>query len=224
MMSQLYNKQYFQDRFEGQKSMAFILSEFLKSKKVKTVLDVGCGSGWMINYLKKYGFEMKGVDISYEALKISKQIKASATKLPFKDEAFDAVISISLIEHLIPKEVDKFLLESRRVLNKKGWLFLVTPNLSTPLRRVQGKKWGGYADPTHINLYTPNKLRKLLKSFNFNNFQLTFPYSPKIPQDLGFPKKFERLPKTLRNFFYYLVISSPLHYLKHSFWIAAKKI
>lgn len=231
MKKAYYNQKYFQDRLEGQKCMAFSIWKFLEKQGIKTILDVGCGSGWLINYLNHRSFKAQGCDKADEAVKLAKKIvkpsslviKASATKLPYQDSSFDAILGVSIIEHLTRTEAKKFLAEAHRVLKKDGWIFLVTPNYATPLRLYLGKKWGGYFDPTHINLYTPGRLKKLLKDYPFKNFKLTFAYYPDIPFDWGFPKVFFRLPRTIKNLINFLIVSTPGHYLRHSFWLAAQK-
>lgn len=222
-MKNFYGKKYIADRFEGPKSLSFSLWKFLKKRRAKKILDVGCGSGWLMRYLKEKGFKVIGCDNSSYAVKVSGAVEGKATSLPFKDESFDAVLGISIIEHLIPKDAHEFLNEAYRVLKKGGVLFLVTPNYATPLRLILGKKWGGYADPTHLNFYTPNSLKKMLQGHSFSNFQATFDYDPDIPFDFGFPPFFYSLPASIKNLINFLIISTPFYYLRHSFWLATRK-
>lgn len=222
-MKNFYNQKYIADRFEGPKSLSFSIWRFLVKHRAKKILDVGCGSGWLTRYLIGKGLDVVGCDNSSYAIKVSGAIKGKATNLPFKDESFDAVLGISIIEHLTLEEAHEFLNESYRVLQKKGVLFLVTPNFATPLRLVLGKKWGGYADPTHLNFYTPNSLKKMLRGHSFTNFQTIFDYDSKIPFDFGFPPFFYSFPSSIKNLINFLIISTPLYYLRHSFWLATWK-
>jgi len=223
MKKNLYDRKYFQDRLIGQQCMVFSIRKFLQQKKAKRILDVGCGSGWLMRDLNKRGFRVTGCDSADEAVKISGGIKANCTSLPFPDEAFDAVLGISLIEHLQKKETVKFVQEACRVLKKGGWLFLVTPNYATPLRVLMGNRWCGSADSSHINFYTPWALQKLLKNYHLVNFQLTFPYYQNIPSDWGFPPLFQKLPSSLKNLITYLIVSTPFYIFRHSFWLAGQK-
>lgn len=231
MKNAAYNQKYFQDRLEGQKCMAFCLWKFLENQEVKKVLDVGCGSGWLVRYLKKKGIkEIVGCDNADEAIKMAKKsfpsvktIKASATNLPFENESFDAVSAISLVEHLTRKETEKFLEEAARVLKKNGWLLIVTPNFATPLRLILRKKWSGYHDSTHQNFFTPWSLKRLLKDHSFADFKLTYPYYPNIPFDWGFPQPFLKLPRLAKNLINFLIVATPFYIFRHSFWLAAQK-
>ncbi len=105
---------YCQKRFLG------IVKKFAEGK----VLEVGCGTGHVQNKLKN----VVGMDITLSMLKKNKNdaVCADAHSIPFKDEAFDAVYSIDVIEHV--QSPGKMIEECRRVLKKNGILILVTPN------------------------------------------------------------------------------------------------
>lgn len=225
-----YNKAYFQSCLDGPKSLSWVVANFLKQRRAKKVLDVGCGPGWLVRYLNINGFQTVGCDSSTEAIKIAKKVnkvdvlQASAISLPFGDGVFDAVLSVSMIEHLTKTEAKKFLTEANRVLKNSGWLFLVTPNKITPIRLINRQNWPALLEPTHKVFYTPRSLKKLLQDFHFTNFKLTFSSSREVPFDWGFPKPFFKLPKIIKDVFNFLLISTPFYYFRNSFWIAAQKV
>ena len=88
-------------------------------KGVKTILDVGCGSGLLINSLMgKY--ECTGIDISETALSHvkCKKILGSSNGLPFSDQSFDLIMINDVLEHLEPAILSKTLQEIIRVSAK----------------------------------------------------------------------------------------------------------
>lgn len=105
------------------------LTRLVNNSTGKKVLDVGCGTGEILNKIvtkKRYG-----VDISKAALTDSRKedniIKYGwAEKIPFKDDFFDVVICSEILEHVI--DVDTVLNEIKRVLTKKGVLVISVPN------------------------------------------------------------------------------------------------
>jgi 18S rRNA (guanine1575-N7)-methyltransferase len=87
------------------------------------VLDMGCGTGFSLNVLKKFGFRAVGIDASFEMLKYAKGKKfevilADMAYLPFKDESFDNLISISAIQWADAQKYGKVLDEIKRVIKK----------------------------------------------------------------------------------------------------------
>lgn len=209
-----YNEQYFSERDSLDPNIAQSLAIFLKDNAIERVLDVGCGTGRFVRFLNDNGSSAIGCDVYKEALiaarKINKKntiIKASASKLPFKKNSFDMLTAVSLIEHLTKKESKAFILEAKRVLKPRGFIFIVTPNFASPWRFIQGKKWFGYSDPTHINFFTPLSLASLLKEYGF--------YKPKF--------WFKTNDKTSRKFINYLLFSTPFCFIRDSFWISAQK-
>ena len=96
-------------------------------KKEYLILDVGCGTGKHLLYLKDYS--ILGLDISIEMAKIAKNktgklvIVGDAQYLPFKSDSFTCVISFfGALNHV---EINKALKEIRRVL-VKGGVFIFT--------------------------------------------------------------------------------------------------
>ncbi len=84
------------------------------------VLDVGSGTGFLQDVVKDY----VGLDISPEAARFYHKpfIQASATQMPVRDNGFDAVWSIFVLEHVPHPE--QALLEMRRAVKNGGILFL----------------------------------------------------------------------------------------------------
>ena len=224
-----YNKDYFKKRDHLDLHLAETIKILMNEKGFRGILDVGCGTGQLINYLNNQGFEVSGCDLSVEAIrlapnKIRNKIKrATATRLPFKNESFDLVASISVIEHLTKAQATRFIKEAKRVLKKGGFIFLVTPNFSSPIRYFQKEKWFAYSDPTHVFYYTPRTLSKKLKAYGFKNVKLQFRtlYSP--PYEWEFPGVLQSLPKFAKSILTYLLISTRFSFVRNSFWIAAQK-
>jgi len=95
-----------------------------------TLLDVGCGKGFMIYDIQRLipGIKVKGIDISAYAIENcieemrSNVSVANAKNLPFKDNSFDVVISINTIHNLDLNECGIALREIERV--SKGNSFI----------------------------------------------------------------------------------------------------
>jgi ubiquinone/menaquinone biosynthesis C-methylase UbiE len=95
-----------------------------------SVLDVGCGKGFMIHDLAAMipGITVKGIDISeygiantIDDMKPHVQV-ANAVKLPFPDKSFDVVISINTVHNLDRNECGKALREIERISRGKSFI------------------------------------------------------------------------------------------------------
>lgn len=100
------------------------------SKKGK-VLDIGAGTGKLLEEFKLKGWEVKGVDGEFEAVRQSKRrgivIKKHDIKkrLPFEGSSFDLVTSLDVLEHL--KDDQGLLKEMKRVVKPKGMILVTVP-------------------------------------------------------------------------------------------------
>jgi len=95
-----------------------------------SVLDVGCGKGFMLHDMALLipGIAVKGIDISgyaienaIEDMRPHVQV-ADAKELPFPDNSFDVVISINTIHNLEREECAKALREIERVSRGKSFV------------------------------------------------------------------------------------------------------
>lgn len=90
----------------------------------KNCLDVGCGTGKLVYYLRKLGVETYGIEISKYALEnAEKEVKpylkfGDITKIPYPDNQFDLVLTYDVIEHLERSKLKKAIEETVRVSRK----------------------------------------------------------------------------------------------------------
>lgn len=128
-----------------------ILDKYAKGK----ILDIGCGTGQHLGKIKN--FEKKcGVDPSETAIKEAQNsfpdcefVIGSTYHLPYKDDYFDLVFSIDVVEHL--EYPEKMIAETRRVLKQNGVCITQTPNY--PIKRFYD----------FVNWLNPRSFRKTIK-------------------------------------------------------------
>lgn len=156
----------------------------LREYNAKTVLDLGCGSGWLSIYLARQGFSVTGVDIAEQAINLARtwaeqeNLKATfdtgdISSMTYAEAGFDAVVANSIFEHLTLDLAQETVAELETLL-KPGGIFFGCFDLV-------GTGPGEYfelADKTHV--YT-DKGRKgmLLRCFSdtelrqlFSNWQI----------------------------------------------------
>lgn len=120
----------------------WMFEEFLAFvPQAASVLDVGCAAGRDTGYLNAKGYQVTGVDLSGELIRLARQkypqlnfIEADFTQLQFDDDSFDAIWCKASLVHL-PSQVivKKALSEFWRVLKVGGHIMILTK------AREQGK-------------------------------------------------------------------------------------
>lgn len=107
-----------------------------------SVLDVGCGKGFLLKEIKTKlpGIKISGIDISQYAIDHSSPlikdelVAGSCTSLPFEDNSFDLVISINVLHNLGVKELVCSLSEIARVSKSSSYLCVES-------YRTEDEKW-----------------------------------------------------------------------------------
>lgn len=132
----------------------------------KSVLDVGCGTGYGIYALSNKASKTVGIDIWKEGIYYCHQqysektlfLTTSGFHLPFRDNSFDLAVSFQVIEHINPDMVINYLEEIKRVLKNNGLFIVSTPNSRLRLLPFQ-KPW----NPDHKKEYDAKELKSVLK-------------------------------------------------------------
>lgn len=90
------------------------------------VLDLGCGSGKIMGPLLRAGYEVVGLDVAREGLLLGEgeRVEGDARYLPFKAEAFEAVVCYDVLQHLLAPEREGAVAEMWRVLAPGGKVFI----------------------------------------------------------------------------------------------------
>ncbi len=150
-------------------------------KENSTVLDLGCGSGYITNYLHKLNLNAIGIDFSQEMIKIAKQkyleskflcTDFSDVKQHFEENSVDGLIAIYSL-YFIPKEKFESVLKSlSKILKSNGEFLFVTQigngekYITTPLMEDNN-----IDDKIYVNYYNKEELEKIL---NRNNFSIEY--------------------------------------------------
>lgn len=94
------------------------------------ILDVGCGKGFLIHdfTLELPGVEIAGLDISEYAINHAKEevkpylLNGNAVELPYEDNSFDLVISITTLHNLPFEQMLQALKEIERVSRRSSYV------------------------------------------------------------------------------------------------------
>ena len=118
-----------------------VRTDFIKNRidlKDKTLIDVGCGGGLLCENLAEHSKEVKGIDMSNEAIKIAKTHQTLKNlKIDYEEIAlesllkkskkkYDVLTCMELVEHV--PDPEKLIKDCVKITNRKADLFFSTLN------------------------------------------------------------------------------------------------
>lgn len=152
-------------------------TRYLNKKDV--VLDLGSGNGQSAIKAARLSKKVIGLELDDNLINIANLSARIANvknvqfiksdleeKLNFKDNDFDKVIFLDVLEHL--KNRDRIFNEIKRILKPKGLMFLGVPNSQTSWKKFQRSAGvNSFSDPDHKTEFSENSIRGLLKNHSF---------------------------------------------------------
>jgi len=186
-ISSIYNEDYYQseqkdnvggyfsyDRMEKAilKTYRFAI-RFIRNNaysKQMSILDVGCGYGFILKYFRDIsGFDICGVELSekaaLEAMKITPNIIQEPIENIKFDKSFDFITAFELIEHLINPVL--FFEIAAKLLKDKGYLFITTPNIASLWFTLLKKRWPGIHHNYHNVYFSPLTIKTIANQCGF---------------------------------------------------------
>lgn len=132
-----------------------------------SVLDIGCGGGFLSNHLAKLGHRVTGLDEAQDSLAVASRYDVSGTvkydhgdarALPYETGAFDVVCAMDFLEHV--EDPERVVAEAARVLSPSGLFFFHTFNRNwlSWLVVIKGVEW--FVKNTPVDMHV---LRLFLK-------------------------------------------------------------
>ena len=175
--------------------LVFKIRAWLEAKRVLSwcsnvpangrILDVGCGDGFHLKLLKKYGqkgWQVEGVDFDQRAVRMAREAgltvhqgKVQTAGLPAN--SYDLIFMIQTIEHL--DDPPGVLEHIFTLLKPGGKLAIVTDNTdSIDFGWFKKRYWGGYHFPRHWNLFNKTSMTALATKMGFKVESITTQVSP----------------------------------------------
>lgn len=165
-----------------------LLLKVVEPTKGKTMLDVGIGTGLFATQFRNHGVEVKGIDPSEKMLDIAIKRgfdvkKGFGESIPFEDNTFDIVLSMTSIE--FSREPEKFIRELVRVVKPQGKVVVAVLNLFSFYgisRRLRGIFEESVFKDAHFYCYFEllKLMKKYLKMVKINSSVFFNPSPPKF--------------------------------------------
>ena len=157
-----------------------------KFKKKGNLLDYGCGTGWFLEFAKKFykvtGYEPTKSEASFTSKLLEINVETSLSRL--KPNTFDIITMFDVIEHLEdPVKTFKIIY---KLLNHNGILFIYTPNSKSISFDIMKEKQNLVIPPWHLQYFNPDSMMQLAK----NKFKTIFSSTDGL--DIGDMYAYER--------------------------------
>ncbi|HEU4733524.1 MAG TPA: bifunctional 2-polyprenyl-6-hydroxyphenol methylase/3-demethylubiquinol 3-O-methyltransferase UbiG [Kofleriaceae bacterium] len=145
------------------------------------VLDLGCGGGFLANYLAERGHDVVGIDSTAENLTIARAHDRTgrvryevgdACALRFPPASFDVVCALDLLEHV--EDPERVIAEAGRVLAPGGLFVFHTFNRTwqAQLIVIKGVAWFVRNAPPDLHVLrmfvTPDEVRAMCRAHGFD--------------------------------------------------------
>ena len=175
------------------------INEHIIESKSKCILDVGCGNGNLLKYLRSRieGVLLTGIDLS-EVKGFDGVTIINKSFLDYEWESkFDMITSLATIEHI--DDVSKFVTKIHQKLNPNGLVFIMTMNDDSILYKVSrflkyfglSKSFFRLYDKHHVNHFSHYSLKKILTSRGFSIQKVYIHNAPLKSLDIECSNKFE---------------------------------
>ena len=181
--------------FKKHRQTQFILDQVPSNTRV---LEFGCHSGLLSQYLIEKGCVVTGFDLDEKAIEKARERQvcaysadlndAGSWQKHIKEKRFDIILFIHILEHLYsPHDMLKMAVE---YLNKNGAIIIALPNICNAKNRfeiaLRGKfeyKEFGVMDNTHIRFFTYGSALELIKMANLKVVSYFSPQQVNPPRE-----------------------------------------
>ena len=150
------------------------LRVWLPQNKQARCLDLGCGSGLLLEALRNAGYsDLRGVDLGAQAIDIAKGRGFQVVQTDLRDflkeskDSFDLITAFDVVEHFGKDEVIDVLKLIYDRVAPGGSIILQTPNAMSP--------WAAnyrYHDITHEWIFDPHCITSILRLVGFVDVQI----------------------------------------------------
>ena len=164
--------------------------ESLQATGQGPLLDIGCGRGELLDYLREMGIAVQGVDTNPVMVALCRERGHTVSHADAlerlrsqPDNSLGAVSGFHIIEHLPFETLFNLVRECWRVLQPNGFILFETPN---PENILVGSHTF-YHDFTHRHPVTPTAVQFLARYHGFTALEIIrsspYPESAKVPGD-----------------------------------------
>lgn len=162
----------------------------------KTLLDVGCGSGFIVKQMSEFGWQAVGVEPGEWGQIAARERQINIVKGFLTEETFqikfDVITATDVLEH--QPDPYEFITLIKHYLKPEGLVIFSLPFADSLFSNIFKSKWSMVAPPTHCQFFTNKSMNVLAGKTGFTIIKKV-QYNSAIPY-LG---RFKQLTKILNS-------------------------
>jgi len=171
---------------------------FIKNKRLKTVLDLGCGGGRDSQYFSRKGLRVTAVDIAIseqQQKKIKSNniqfIKSDIRNIKIRENSFDIIYAHLSLHYFDDKMTSKILRNLYSILKPGGYIFIKCKSIDDPLFGKGKMIESNFYNFEHTrHFFSKEYMREKLKDFRIIKISKTNTF--KHPGKASFIEAFAR--------------------------------
>lgn len=172
--------EYLDNKQEQWKGLGYLdrLNGLLKAKPdAKRVLDIGCGAGLYLDFLKNEGFYVEGIELSpwgYNIATNTLGIKVQNNligNLAEPKSKFDVINLYDVVEHTT--DPNGFLQDLKKWIKKDGIIMINLPNMDSKISISSNRYWNKISPPDHTFHFNIESICYLLNKNGFHPISIS---------------------------------------------------
>ena len=169
------DKTYVETSTQRSIQMIRILKNLMAYKSKGSLLDIGAGSGLLVEEGLKLGFDSEGIEPSQWLCELArKKLNVHLGVLPHKGlkKEYDIVTLVDIIEHVSnPRGI---LEDVHKIMSNNGIGVIITPDVSSIMAKILGWNWWHYR-MAHIGYFDKKTISNCLDLSGFKILKVSRP-------------------------------------------------
>jgi SAM-dependent methyltransferase len=170
----------------------YILNYIERYIQTGELLEIGCATGHLLEYARRSGFSVKGIEFSEAAANLARQLthapifigdlETAIQEHFLAKESCDVIVMAHVLEHMkSPKVALQQLFD---VLKPGGITIIRVPDFGGLDAFLKGKDWDGLRIPYHLYHFRPPTLQQYLRTTGFEVLEFDYSLHRAIVQPL----------------------------------------
>jgi 2-polyprenyl-3-methyl-5-hydroxy-6-metoxy-1,4-benzoquinol methylase len=131
----------------------------------RTILDIGCGTGYFLKTCKENGWQIDGMEPDQNARKMAEKLNKHELYSDLfsiqQNHQYDIVTLWHVLEHMY--KLNESIIKIKLLMKEQGKLVIAVPNCESEDARIYKENWAAYDVPRHLYHFSQKTMATLLE-------------------------------------------------------------